>query len=76
MCVKMPRRRHFDTNKFQVFRWFIFSCTWATDITIPFQKGGDIPMGNDTLNLLFEAGLFLIALLTLIVLLIEKISKK
>lgn len=33
-------------------------------------------MGNDTLMLLFQAGLFLIALLTFIVLLIEKDSKK
>ncbi|MGL6187405.1 MAG: putative holin-like toxin [Clostridium chrysemydis] len=33
-------------------------------------------MSNDTLMLLFTAGIFLIALLTFIVLLIEKISKK
>jgi hypothetical protein len=33
-------------------------------------------MGNDTLMLLFTAGLFLMALLTFVVLLIEKISKK
>ena len=33
-------------------------------------------MVNQTLALLFQAGLFLIALLTLIVFLIEKISKK
>jgi hypothetical protein len=33
-------------------------------------------MSNDVLALLFQAGLFLIALLTLIVLLIEKIAKK
>ena len=33
-------------------------------------------MSNDTLMLLFTAGTFLIALLTFIVLLIEKISKK
>ncbi|QZY54967.1 putative holin-like toxin [Crassaminicella profunda] len=33
-------------------------------------------MSNDVLILLFQAGLFLVALLTLIVLLIEKISKK
>ncbi|MEF9935124.1 MAG: putative holin-like toxin [Clostridium sp.] len=33
-------------------------------------------MSNDILMLLFTAGIFLIALLTFIVLLIEKISKK
>ncbi|MCD2348346.1 MULTISPECIES: putative holin-like toxin [Clostridium] len=33
-------------------------------------------MSNDNLMLLFTAGIFLIALLTFIVLLIEKISKK
>ncbi|MBV1821549.1 putative holin-like toxin [Clostridium cochlearium] len=33
-------------------------------------------MSNDTLMLLFQGGLFLISLLTLIVILIEKISKK
>ena len=33
-------------------------------------------MGNGELTLLFQAGMFLIALLTLIVLLIDKISKK
>ncbi|KIL07826.1 putative holin-like toxin [Clostridium sp. NSJ-49] len=33
-------------------------------------------MSNDDLMLLFTAGIFLIALLTFIVLLIEKISKK
>jgi hypothetical protein len=33
-------------------------------------------MSNDTLMLLFTAGIFLMALLTFIVLLIEKISKK
>ncbi|WP_368076532.1 putative holin-like toxin [Clostridium tyrobutyricum] len=38
-------------------------------------KGGDT-MSNDILMLLFEGGLFLISLLTFIVLLIEKISKK
>jgi hypothetical protein len=48
---------------------------WATSVTDPFMKGGDV-MGNDVLMLLFQFGLFLIALLTLIVLLIEKISKK
>ncbi|WP_365960386.1 putative holin-like toxin [uncultured Clostridium sp.] len=35
-----------------------------------------ILMSNDDLMLLFTAGIFLIALLTFIVLLIEKISKK
>ncbi|HBJ1647481.1 putative holin-like toxin [Clostridium botulinum] len=33
-------------------------------------------MSNDVLMLLFQGGLFLISLLTLIVILIEKISKK
>ncbi|MBE6049388.1 MAG: putative holin-like toxin [Clostridium sp.] len=33
-------------------------------------------MSNNTLMLLFQAGLFLLALLTFIVLLIEKIAKK
>ncbi|WP_073022188.1 putative holin-like toxin [Clostridium intestinale] len=33
-------------------------------------------MSNDDLMLLFTAGMFLLALLTFIVLLIEKISKK
>ncbi|WP_077834740.1 putative holin-like toxin [Clostridium felsineum] len=33
-------------------------------------------MSNDVLALLFQGGLFLISLLTLVVLLIEKISKK
>ncbi|MBS5928416.1 MAG: putative holin-like toxin [Clostridium sp.] len=33
-------------------------------------------MSNDTLMLLFQAGLFLLALLTFIVLLIDKMSKK
>ncbi|WP_416232328.1 putative holin-like toxin [Clostridium kluyveri] len=33
-------------------------------------------MSNNILMLLFQSGLFLISLLTLIVLLIEKISKK
>ncbi|WP_156627411.1 putative holin-like toxin [Clostridium tertium] len=33
-------------------------------------------MSNDDLMLLFQAGLFLLALLTFIVVLIEKISKK
>ncbi|EJT5915419.1 TPA: putative holin-like toxin [Clostridium perfringens] len=33
-------------------------------------------MGNDNLMLLFNGGIFLLALLTFIVLLIEKISKK
>ncbi|MCS6105235.1 putative holin-like toxin [Clostridium botulinum] len=33
-------------------------------------------MSNDVLMLLFQSGLFLISLLTLIVILIEKISKK
>lgn len=32
-------------------------------------------MGNDVLMLLFQAGVFLVALLTFIVLLIEKMSK-
>jgi len=48
---------------------------WATGITNSLLKGGDM-MSNDALVLLFQGGLFLIALLTLIVLLIEKISKK
>lgn len=34
-----------------------------------------MPMGNDVLMLLFQAGVFLIALLTFIVLLIEKMLK-
>ncbi|MFL0252958.1 putative holin-like toxin [Clostridium neuense] len=33
-------------------------------------------MSNDTLMLLFQAGLFLLTLLTFIVLLIDKMSKK
>ncbi|WP_090042894.1 putative holin-like toxin [Clostridium frigidicarnis] len=33
-------------------------------------------MRNDTLILLFQAGMFLLALLTFIVLLIDKMSKK
>ncbi|NRT59695.1 hypothetical protein B0P06_002150 [Clostridium saccharoperbutylacetonicum] len=33
-------------------------------------------MSNDVLILLFQGGLFLLSLLTLIVILIEKISKK
>ncbi|MFD3157966.1 MULTISPECIES: putative holin-like toxin [Clostridiaceae] len=33
-------------------------------------------MSNNTLMLLFQAGLFLLALLTFIVLLIDKMSKK
>ncbi|MCR1970512.1 putative holin-like toxin [Clostridium cochlearium] len=33
-------------------------------------------MGNDVLMLPFQAGVFLVALLTFIVLLIEKMSKK
>ena len=33
-------------------------------------------MSNDTLMLLFQAGLFLLAFLTFIVLLIDKMSKK
>ncbi|WP_238918929.1 putative holin-like toxin [Clostridium sp. YIM B02555] len=33
-------------------------------------------MSNDVLMLLFQGGLFLLSLLTLIVILIEKISKK
>ncbi|MFL0166153.1 MULTISPECIES: putative holin-like toxin [Clostridium] len=35
-----------------------------------------ILISNDVLTLLFQGGLFLISLLTLIVVLIEKISKK
>ena len=33
-------------------------------------------MSNDTLMLLFQAGLFLLAILTFVVLLIDKMSKK
>jgi hypothetical protein len=48
---------------------------WATGIIHPFRREV-IHMSNDVLMLLFTGGLFLVALLTLIVLLIEKISKK
>jgi hypothetical protein len=49
---------------------------WATGITLPLLWKGVILMSNDDLMLLFTAGMFLLALLTFIVLLIEKISKK
>lgn len=49
---------------------------WATGITLPLLRRGVILMSNDDLMLLFTAGIFLITLLTFIVLLIEKISKK
>lgn len=43
---------------------------------LPLFRKGVIHMSNDNLMLLFNAGIFLIALLTFIVLLIEKIAKK
>lgn len=49
---------------------------WATGITYLFVREEMMHMSNDVLMLLFEDGLFLISLLTLIVILIEKISKK
>ena len=52
-----------------------YSCEWATGIINPFLREV-IHMDNSVLTLLFQAGLFLLTLLTLIVLLIDKISKK
>ncbi|ELC8368500.1 putative holin-like toxin [Clostridium perfringens] len=52
-----------------------FKIVRATGITHPYRKGV-IHMSNDNLMLLFTGGMFLLALLTFIVLLIEKISKK
>ncbi len=42
---------------------------------LPLLKGGDT-LGDNTLMLLFQGGLFLLTLLTFIVLLIDRLSKK
>ena len=56
-------------------QFYIVECGLLVSLT-SFMDGGDIYMSNDILMLLFNGGLFLIALIDLIVLLIDKISKK